>query len=325
MVDFSIVLSVVVCTLNRAGLLRGVLDGLANQQAPGLEYEVVVVDNGCVDGTSEVILEYENKLGNFRYVSEPTTGLSHARNKGWEEAQGLYVGYLDDDCRVPREWVAKVVKIIKELNPGAFGGPYYGFLESGSPGWFHYGDHVPKEQSCFLGREEWWALSGGNLVIRRDLLAQLGGFDPTLGKRGSRVSFGEETELLKRLFHMFPKERYYYERDLVVYHRVDPRKTRLLYTLRARFAGGRDYFRVKGTSAEENPLTLAARMAIALTCALGKALGGGIWRDRRRYPFYHNFLWEGVLPDVSKVGYMWASLKEHRRMMKKPQLQTTRQ
>jgi len=282
---------------------------MMTQEVYESEFEIVIVDNGSKDGTSKVIRDYKKKLMNLRHLQEPMTGLSHARNRGWREALGWYVGYVDDDCRVPREWVARAIKIIDELSPAAFGGPYYAFLESGYPRWFRYGDHVPKERSCFLGMEEWWALSGGNLFIRRDLLAQLGGFDPALGKRGSKVSFGEETELLKRLFYTFPEERYYYDKELIVYHRVDPTKTRLVYSIRARFAGGRDYFRVKGTRVEESPMKLGVRMAIVLIRVLWKALGGGIWRDRRRYPFYHNFLWEVVLPDVSKVGHMWASFK----------------
>jgi glycosyltransferase involved in cell wall biosynthesis len=48
-------ISIVVCTQNRAAMLRGALASLYDLDADGCNYEIVVVDNGSTDGTQKVI------------------------------------------------------------------------------------------------------------------------------------------------------------------------------------------------------------------------------------------------------------------------------
>ena len=103
----SPLISVVVCTFNRADLLETSLEALDEQILESSEYEVIVVDNNSTDNTLNVVEELCNRLTSLRYCFEPNQGLSHARNRGWREAMGEYVAYIDDDCKVPGQWLTR--------------------------------------------------------------------------------------------------------------------------------------------------------------------------------------------------------------------------
>jgi len=90
-------ISVIVCTYNRAELLRELLPTLCEQTVAFTQYEVIVIDNGSTDHTKTVAAVFAARYPQVRYCYEPRQGLSHARNRGWQEAKGDYVAYIDDD------------------------------------------------------------------------------------------------------------------------------------------------------------------------------------------------------------------------------------
>jgi glycosyltransferase involved in cell wall biosynthesis len=86
--------SVVVPTHNRRVLLQQTLRSILGQR--GVDFEVIVVDDGSSDGTTAVI----TGLGHdrVRLVRHPTArGLSAARNRGVAEATGPWLAFCDDD------------------------------------------------------------------------------------------------------------------------------------------------------------------------------------------------------------------------------------
>ena len=89
----GVLLSVVVCTYNRAELLPGAIRSVLDQSYEG--FEVVVVDDGSTDSTADVVA----RVGDPRvgYVRQENQGLSVARNTGVAHASGRYVVFLDDD------------------------------------------------------------------------------------------------------------------------------------------------------------------------------------------------------------------------------------
>jgi len=61
-------LSVAICTYNRAALLNRVLDSLTNQTPSNYEVEILIVDNGSTDGTSQVVNQRQVLDTRNRYV-----------------------------------------------------------------------------------------------------------------------------------------------------------------------------------------------------------------------------------------------------------------
>ena len=72
--------SVVICTRNRAPRLRQVLDSAAEMRIPeGLDWELLVIDNGSTDDTEEVALGFACRLP-IRVIREDNAGL-HMRSR----------------------------------------------------------------------------------------------------------------------------------------------------------------------------------------------------------------------------------------------------
>ena len=103
-------ISVIVCTHNRAALLPNVLSQLCNQDYPPESFEIIIVDNGSTDDTTEVVQRFKSdrKL-TLRFVQETRPGVTFARNRGAEEARHPYLAYLDDDCSVGKSWLSQLV------------------------------------------------------------------------------------------------------------------------------------------------------------------------------------------------------------------------
>lgn len=128
--------SVVICTWNRASLLRGALASLVDAGVPeGTDREVVVVDNASTDSTAVVVEEFRGELG-VRRVEEPAPGLSHARNRAVSEVEGEYILWLDDDVLVDPGWLEAYVEAFERWPAAAFfGGPIRPRYEGTPPAW----------------------------------------------------------------------------------------------------------------------------------------------------------------------------------------------
>lgn len=241
MVNSNIIVSVVICTYNRSQLLKKCLESLANQDASINYFEVIVVDNCSTDDTFQVTHDYMTHNTNFRYVKETDSGLSHARNRGWKEASGPYVAYIDDDAIALYDWISKIVDFIeRQPHVGIFGGPFDSYSMVPMPAWF-----PPEYGSLFLGNEERpidlgceWII-GLNMVIRIDLFYKYGGFNTRLGMAGSKVAYGEEINLF--VFMHANGVEVFYVPSIRVTHLVAEYKMRLSWLLRSGYASGSQF------------------------------------------------------------------------------------
>src|SRR5919109_2420377 len=105
-------ISVIVCTHNRAHRLEQTLNSLQQMTVPvDLAWELIIVDNNSNDNTKEVIDSFINKSSlHVKYVIERHQGISHARNMGIREARGHIIAFTDDDCIVDRYWITAISK-----------------------------------------------------------------------------------------------------------------------------------------------------------------------------------------------------------------------
>ncbi len=84
--------SIIIPTFNRAGLICHSIDSILAQTCG--DYEIIVVDDGSTDDTTEVLEKYD---GRIRCIRQENRGFGAARNRGLEEARGEYVAFLDSD------------------------------------------------------------------------------------------------------------------------------------------------------------------------------------------------------------------------------------
>jgi len=87
--------SAVITTKNRSGMLPRALASVRNQSYPNIE--IVVVDDGSTDMTPQVIEDFEYENGFIHLRNEESKGACRARNQGIEASSGIFIAGLDDD------------------------------------------------------------------------------------------------------------------------------------------------------------------------------------------------------------------------------------
>lgn len=197
-------ISVIICTHNRAQFLPGALRSVMYQGFPSTAYEVIVVDNASTDRTCDVVAGF-HKGGNVRYEYEPKLGLNNARNTGWRAARGTYAAYLDDDAFAEPGWLAAIRDGFAAAGgPAIIGGRVDPIWEAQRPAWLSDGaaaaltiiDWGTRVRPLAEVPREW--LVGVNFAMPIALLKELGGFDPRLERLGNRLLSNGDT-FLQRL------------------------------------------------------------------------------------------------------------------------------
>jgi GT2 family glycosyltransferase len=233
-------LSVVVCTRNRVRSLARCIDGLA-AVAPRFPFEMIVVDNGSSDGTSETVAARANDHAWLRCVAEPVAGLSRARNRGAAAATSALLAYVDDDAEPQPGWAEGLRSAFEDGAAAVVGGPILPRFEGGNPGpitraklgaWSCQ-DLGPARRAVV----EFPYLFGANLAVRRDHLERLGGFDEGFGRKGASLLSGEDTDLCERTRAAGGLLRY--EPSAVVHHWISPERLSDGFLRRRAMATGR--------------------------------------------------------------------------------------
>ena len=236
-------LSVIVCTFNRCRLLEGNLAALSRQQVrPGIDWEVIVIDNNCTDDTAGVVARMAEQFpAKLRRIQEAKQGLSNARNRGIAESQGGYLLFTDDDTRPAPDWVQMIWDAFRSSSCAAVGGKVELLWPDARPHWLadellsslagvDYGAH---EIDLRLDKP----LLGANMAFKREVFTTVGGFNPELGRIGTKLLGGEETDLFKRLTDAGLVGKY--QPRAVVSHLLDSNRLRKAYFRKIYFYGGR--------------------------------------------------------------------------------------
>lgn len=92
-------LSIVIPVYNLENYIAQTLDSCLKQNISAEEYEIICINDGSKDNSVKVILEYQSNHSNVRLHTQENAGVSAARNKGMELAEGKYIWFVDgDDC-----------------------------------------------------------------------------------------------------------------------------------------------------------------------------------------------------------------------------------
>ena len=173
-------LSLIIATHNRLSLLKRKLQSLEAQQIPFDQFEVIVVADGCTDGTLEWLQNYQAPFA-FRWLATPGMGAAKARNQAIALAQGPFICLSDDDV-----WVApqtlKLHLAAQRTQPAV----YIGAMQ--------WESSQPRALSYRLGKLHWTTLNGANSSFPSDTFRKVGGFWEGFSGYG-----GEDLELGYRL------------------------------------------------------------------------------------------------------------------------------
>lgn len=195
MTSTQLVVSIVVPTRDRSALVRACLAGLARQSMDPNAFEAILVDDGSVDATPDVLRETSTpyRLRTLRTMGE---GAGPARNRGAAIAAAGLLLFIDDDVEPSPELVAEHVaahhdrsvvalgRLDTRLLPGAGG-----FERHLASWWTHHDVRVRTTR----GRPDWTDCYGGNVSVERDAFLSVGGFADDLAR-------SDDVELGYRLY-----------------------------------------------------------------------------------------------------------------------------
>ncbi len=181
--------SVVIVNYNDKKVLRPCLESVVNSDYPNIE--IIVVDNGSTDESSEFVQRFSQLYPNVRLVqNEHNLGPSTARNLGIDVAQGKYVAFLDNDTRVHPRWLREGIPLF-EATP-TIGACQCKLILDGTDGIIDcVGEYLGQNgflvQVVIAGQEkdsgqyddidEIFAAKSAGMIARKDVLKRIGGFD----------------------------------------------------------------------------------------------------------------------------------------------------
>ncbi len=225
--------TVALCTHNNADRLKRTLEDLTKMQTPEAPWELLIIDNGCLDSTPQFLIHYLwPKSWQVRVVREEKLGLSNARNRAIVESQGEYLIFIDDDETVDPDWLCAYERLILAKSPDAFGGRICVIIEDMRPPW------LSDELLGFLGElnrmdkiaplvDPGTSFNGGNFGIRKSVCESIGKFDAMLGRKGKDNTGGEEVDFYHRLLYAGMKV--WWTPEAIIHHRIQANKLKRSY------------------------------------------------------------------------------------------------
>lgn len=200
-------LSIVICTYNRANLLDRTLSSIKKQFGDKSIFEVIVVDNCSTDNTKKIANEWQNDQDiKVKYLYEGTQGLSFARNTGMNNSQCEYLLYLDDDIFADPNLIQSYIDFLQTSNMtniACLGGKVLIDWENGQkPDW------LPEKFLNLYGYFDLGSIIvnsmyavGCNMLWKKNILLENGGFSTDLGRLGDKKLGSEETELMEKVIN----------------------------------------------------------------------------------------------------------------------------
>ena len=167
-------LTVIIPTYNRGWILKEAIDSVLTQDYK--DFELIVVDDGSTDNTSEILASYGNDI---KVLFQENKGVSAARNRGIAEASGQFIAFIDsDDLWLPQK-LSTQVEFFNQT-PDAL-------ICQTEEVWIRKGKRVnPKMRHkkpsgmIFEPSLELCLVSPSAVMIRRVLFDRVGAFDVTL-------------------------------------------------------------------------------------------------------------------------------------------------
>jgi glycosyltransferase involved in cell wall biosynthesis len=179
-------ISLIIPAYNEEKYIRACLEHVL-KHSDGKFFEIIVIDNASSDKTSEIAREFSG----VRVVHEKRKGLTRARQRGFEEATGELLAYIDADTRLPQGWVYSIIEeFAYDKNLASLSGPYIYYDISR---WQQlqvklYWNILAMPLYFIVG----YMVVGGNFVIRKDILQKMSGFDTSIS------FYGEDTNIARR-------------------------------------------------------------------------------------------------------------------------------
>ncbi len=198
-------ISVIICTRGRPDGLRRTLESLLsppNLQTPAWEVLVVYGPTDPGGETAAACKDFQPRFRDrLRVFFEERPGKSNALNTGIAAAEGEILAFTDDDVHCAPDYIPSIRSTFGQYQADGAQGRVLLDCKGGWPLWMN------DELAAFMSLRDFgeqvfeWNqnLTGTNMVIRRRVVQEIGGFSPEMG--AGAVGFMEDSEFSLRMRH----------------------------------------------------------------------------------------------------------------------------
>ncbi len=175
-------ISIIVPVHNSEKYLIECLDSIEKQTIT--DYEVLCIDDDSSDKTKEIICEYVNKDGRFKYLYDPNSSYGHKINLGIRLAKGEYFAILESDDFWAEDMLESLYSVTRNYLVDYVDSDFYRF--TGENG------HYKKELAEKYPNHELYS----HLVVGNENLESLGGGTSAIWTGLYRTSFIKDSDIV---------------------------------------------------------------------------------------------------------------------------------
>jgi len=284
-------ISVIICTYNRANLLKRALNSLVRQTVK--EFELIIVDDGSEDNTCEICNSFKAQIPSLKYIYRKHSGLSSARNVGIKSSTGDYILFTDDDCIAEENWVERMSFYLRResIVAGAITSPVSNYLK--------LCHNIAQFHRFMPGRKAEYIkfIAGSNMGFNISVFNDTGGFE-------ENRKMAEDMEFILR--SRVKGYRIFFAPDASVLH--DPPRTALknIFKYASEHAGETVVLRNKYSSLMNTPFLLKSPYLIFLSApVISLKVTGEIYIKNS---YTRQFLWTLPLVYLLKIAWCYGAL-----------------
>lgn len=225
----DILISIVICTTDRADSLQRTIDSL--NQIHYSYFEVLVVDSSSTNHTLDMLRKIKNNLNfDIKIFTSEKKNISISRNIGIKNSLGSIIAFIDDDAIPPPDWIEKLLATYSLHGDkcAGVGGTVRDMTKPGYPLQYHRGitniisNTIPIRSGDAVNYNQpqgFWnnCLMGANSSYRKDILEKINGYDEFF------EYFLDETDVCLRIIQAGYEIHYC---DIIVDHYPQPSHNR---------------------------------------------------------------------------------------------------
>lgn len=170
----NIFVSIIIPAYNEEEVLGDCLDSIIKVDFPKTQYEVIVVNDGSTDRTSEIVASYQAKYNNIVALSKTNGGKASAQNYGLRVSRGKYILVADADATVNKDWILRMVEHLRNCDL-IVGACYAKAPEK----WLEKVQNAHYLIKYKYGGVKGVPSTGVNNAFRKEIIDIIGGFDET--------------------------------------------------------------------------------------------------------------------------------------------------
>ncbi|MEA4907336.1 MAG: glycosyltransferase [Anaerolineaceae bacterium] len=198
--------SIIIPVYNGERSIGACLESLLAQRYPQDAFEIIVVENGSTDATSDIVARYPVRL-----LHSAKRGPAAARNLGAANSQADILAFTDADCTADPHWLAELVTLYRDAAIGGVGGTILAPQDSPQNFVERFSHDFPPLVNFITGEHEFLPhLYTPNASYRRHLFEQVDGFN-------EQLLTTEDVDLAWRL-QLQTGIRIEYCADAIIYH-----------------------------------------------------------------------------------------------------------